>query len=209
MTHPFGLLRPSIEAGLTSVKKLSKKTFTSPVSNICQGLSIYYVIRDEGAGVFPIYYNITQGGVSSIYYNITEGGGLQNLLQYYSFERKMEGYNPFSALNKLKGFHFILFNVDLCLHILSQIRKNVANTRFQGVHPDYHDITQGGSLKFITILQGGGVFLIYYNITRGRGGSLGTPNLYYVIYGRPLKVFAVCVCIYPHLCIILKIPTSL
>ena len=24
-------------------------------------------------------------------------------------------------------------------------------------------------------------------IGRGRGGSLGTPNLYYVIYGRPLK----------------------
>ena len=24
-----------------------------------KGLSIYYVIRDEGAGVFPIYYNIT------------------------------------------------------------------------------------------------------------------------------------------------------
>ena len=34
--------------------------------------------------------------------------------------------------------------------------------------------------------MGGGVFPIYYNITRGRGGSLGTPNLYYVIYGRPL-----------------------
>ena len=32
----------------------------------------------------------------------------------------------------------------------------------------------GGSSRFITILQGGG------------GGSLGTPNLYYVIYGRPL-----------------------
>ena len=99
----------------------------------------------------------------------------------------MEGYNPFSALNKLKGFHFILFNVDLCLHVLSQIRKIVANTRFWGVHPDYYDITKGGSLKFITILQGGGVFPIYYNITRGRGGSLGTPNLYYVIYGRPLS----------------------
>ena len=26
-------------------------------------------------------------------------GGLESLLQYYSFERKMEGYNPFSALN--------------------------------------------------------------------------------------------------------------
>ena len=37
----------------------------------CKGLSIYYVIRDGGAGVFPIYYNI-------------------------SFERKMEGYIFFS-----------------------------------------------------------------------------------------------------------------
>ena len=33
----------------------------------------------------------------------------------------------------------------------------------------------GGSSQFITILQWG-----------GGGGSLGTPNLYYVIYGRPL-----------------------
>ena len=61
---------------------------------------------------------------------ILHRGGCQNLLQHYSFERKMEGYNPFSALNKLKGFHFILFNADLCLRILSQIQKNVANTRF-------------------------------------------------------------------------------
>ena len=38
------------------------------------------------------------GGVSPIYYNITEGS-LESFLQYYSFERKMEGYNPFSALN--------------------------------------------------------------------------------------------------------------
>ena len=35
--------------------------------------------------------------------------------------------------------------------------------------------------------MGGGVFPIYYNITIGEEGSLGTPNLYYVIYGRPLK----------------------
>ena len=34
--------------------------------------------------------------------------------------------------------------------------------------------------------MGGGVFPIYYNITMG-GGALGTPNLYYVIYGRPLS----------------------
>ena len=65
------------------------------------------------------------GRGSSRFITILHRGGLQNLLQYYSFERKMEGYNPFSALNKLKGFHFILFNVDLCLHVLSQIRKNV------------------------------------------------------------------------------------
>ena len=58
----------------------------------------------------------------------------------------------------------------------------------------------GGSTQIITILhrgvieiyyittKGGGVFPIYYNITRGRWGSLGTPNLYYVIYERPLKI---------------------
>ena len=50
--------------------------------------------------------------------------------------------------------------------------------------------------QFITISHGG-VIEIYYNITWGGGlpnllqyynggGSLGTPNLYYVIYGRPL-----------------------
>ena len=51
-----------------------------------------------------------------------------------------------------------------------------------------------GSTQNITILHRGGHWnllqyynlFIYYNITRGRGGSLGTPNLYYVIYGRPL-----------------------
>ena len=56
----------------------------------------------------------------------------------------------------------------------------------------------GGSAQIITILHRGvikiyynitwgGVFPIYYNITMGGGGSLGTPNLYYVIYGRPLN----------------------
>ena len=46
----------------------------------------------------------------------------------------------------------------------------------------------------------GGVIEIYYSATRGgglpdllqyykgEGGSLGTPNLYYVIYGRPLNM---------------------
>ena len=37
-----------------------------------KGLSIYYVIRDRGGGVFPIYYNVTMLG----------GEGLPNLLQY-------------------------------------------------------------------------------------------------------------------------------
>ena len=43
----------------------------------------------------------------------------------------------------------------------------------------------GGSAQIITILHRGGYqnLLQYYN---GGGWSLGTPNLYYVIYGRPL-----------------------
>ena len=41
-----------------------------------------------------------------------------------------------------------------------------------------------GAAQIITILHRG-VIKIYYNITWG-GGSLGTPNLYYVIYGWPL-----------------------
>ena len=35
--------------------------------------------------------------------------------------------------------------------------------------------------------MGGGDFLNYYNITIGGEGSTGTPNLYYVINGRPLN----------------------
>ena len=30
-------------------------------------------------------------------------------------------------------------------------------------------------------------YAIYYNITMGGGGSLGTQNLYYVIYRRPIN----------------------
>ena len=63
---------------------------------------------------------------------------------------------------------------------------NVANTRFWG-----------GSFQIITILHSGGCQnLLQYFIGGGSprfitilqwvGGSLGTPNLYYVIYGRPL-----------------------
>ena len=42
---------------------------------------------------------------------------------------------------------------------------------FRGVRPDYYSITSGRLSQPITILHG--------------RGSLGTPNLYYVIYGRP------------------------
>ena len=126
-------------------------------------------------------------GGSPQFITILQRGGLQNLLQYYSFERKMEGYNPFSALNKLKVFHFILFNADLCLRVLSRIRKKCRKYAFLGGPPRllryyiggvieiyYNTSKGGGSSRFIKILQWG-------------GGSLGTPNLYYVIYGRPLK----------------------
>ena len=58
------------------------------------------------------------------------GGGLQSLFQYYSSERKMECYNPFSALNKVKSHHFILLNLNLWLRILSQNMKSAVNTCF-------------------------------------------------------------------------------
>ena len=43
---------------------------------------------------------------------------------------------------------------------------------------------------YYNITLGGWVLPIYYNITMGGrgGGSLGTPNFYYVIYGRPLRM---------------------
>ena len=46
----------------------------------------------------------------------------------------------------------------------------------------------GGSAPFITILHGGGSFRFITILQWGGwgGGSPGTPNLYYVIYGRPL-----------------------
>ena len=54
-----------------------------------------------------------------------------------------------------------------------------------GVCPDNYNIAKG---------VGGGVFPIYYNITKGGEGSTGTPNLYYVINGRPLIGSIACVC---------------
>ena len=58
---------------------------------------------------------------------------------------------------------------------------------FRGVRPDYYDITWGVIKIYYNITWGGGLpnLLQYYN--GAGGGSLGTPNLYYVIYGRPLR----------------------
>ena len=88
----------------------------------------------------------------------------------------MEGYNPFSALNKLKVFHFILFNADLCLHVLSRFGKMSQIRVSRRVHPDYYDITKGGSLKFITILQGGGGLPDLLQYYKGEGGVSRDPK---------------------------------
>ena len=49
----------------------------------------------------------------------------------------------------------------------------------RGVHPDYYDITKGGSLKFITILQGGGGggSSRFITILQGGGGGLSGPQI--------------------------------
>ena len=62
-----------------------------------KGLSIYYVIRNGGGGLPDLLQYYIGGGLPNLlqYYI---GVGLESLLQYYSFVRKMEGYNPFSAL---------------------------------------------------------------------------------------------------------------
>ena len=67
------------------------------VTFFSKGLSIYYVIRNGGGGLPDLLQYYIGGGVPNLlqYYI---GGGLESLLQCYSFERKMEGYIPFSAL---------------------------------------------------------------------------------------------------------------
>ena len=51
----------------------------------------------------------------------------------------------------------------------------------------YITISHGGVIKINYNITWGGGLPIYYNSTMGGRGSLGTPNLYYVIYGRPLS----------------------
>ena len=59
-----------------------------------KGLSIYYVTRDRGEECSRFITILHRGG-SPQFITILHRGGLESLLQYYSFERKMEGYNPF------------------------------------------------------------------------------------------------------------------
>ena len=61
----------------------------------------YYVITKEGLSKFI---TILHGGGSSRFITILHRGGLESLLQYYSFEWKMEGYIPFE-LSKKSPFH--------------------------------------------------------------------------------------------------------
>ena len=73
------------------------RSSTGSVALHCKGLSIYYVMRDGGGS--SRFITILHRGGSPQFITILHRGGLESLLQYYSFERKMEGYIPFSALN--------------------------------------------------------------------------------------------------------------
>ena len=81
---------------------------------------------------------------------------------------KIFAFNPYSAMNNVKSDHFIflmwIYNYTFFSWIL---RKKIAIAGFEGVGPDYYNITEGGSSKFITILQ---------------GGSLGTPTQICITY---------------------------
>ena len=81
-----------------------------------------------GRGSSPFITILHRGG-SPQFITILHRGGPESLLQYYSFKRKMEGLNLFSVLDKVKGHHFIHFNVDLKVCVLSQIWKIDASTR--------------------------------------------------------------------------------
>ena len=67
---------------------------------ICSCLGAVHILRNTlwGGGGLPdlLQYYIGGGLPNLLQYYI--GVGLESLLQYYSFVRKMEGYNPFSAL---------------------------------------------------------------------------------------------------------------
>ena len=80
------------------------------------------------------------------------GGGLHDLLQYY-----IGGGLP----------NFLQYYIEGGLESLLQyyslrIGKNVTNTRFRWVRPNYYDITWEGLLKFITIFRGLILYTIHY-----------------------------------------------
>ena len=58
----------------------------------------YITYYGMGGGLPDLLQYYIGGGLPNLlqYYI---GVGIESLLQYYSFGRKMEGYNPFSALN--------------------------------------------------------------------------------------------------------------
>ena len=58
---------------------------------------------------------------------------VQSLLQYNSFEMKMEGYNSFLALSKLKSEYFICIYNYAFFHELGKMSQICV---FGGVHPE-------------------------------------------------------------------------
>ena len=64
---------------------------------------------------------------------------------------------------------------------------NVPNTRFlEGAFQIIRILHSGGCQNLLQYFIGGGGSPRFITILQWVGGSLGTPNLYYVIYGRPL-----------------------
>ena len=61
-------------------------------------LGAVHILRNTGWGGLPDLLQYYMGG-SPQFITILHRGGLESLLQFYSFERKMQGYNPFPALN--------------------------------------------------------------------------------------------------------------
>ena len=72
------------------------------------------------------------GGAVSWFITIFHGwgeGGLPNLLQHSGFEMKMEGYNPFLALNKSKMTISYFYQGSMITHFVG-IWKHVVSMRF-------------------------------------------------------------------------------
>ena len=69
-------------------------------------LGAVHILRNTGWGGrgLPDLLQYYIGGGSPQFITILHRGGLESLLQYYSFEWKMEGYIPFE-LSKKSPFH--------------------------------------------------------------------------------------------------------